>query len=344
MYLVFDIGGTTVRAALYDPDRGQLMHTHRSATPSTWSERTATAADLHDQLVRRIGEASNALLGAQRPKAVCLAFPGPVDATGRVLVAPTVWGRARSKPVAPAVELAHLWPSSHIYVINDVTAAGYRYVATGLADFCILTVSSGVGHKVFVGGREIVGPGGRGGEIGHWVVDPSPHAPPCDCGGRGHVGAVTSGRGALLLARRRAYAQPRLFGESALCRYRASDPEQLRTEDLVASFADEDAWTVRLIGDVARPLGRALGAIHLTVGVERFVIVGGFALALGERYRALLVSAARESCLDLGQDWDSMIQLGYHDDDSGLIGAGVYLQRQFGDRSSVPCMPAGALQ
>jgi predicted NBD/HSP70 family sugar kinase len=344
MYLVFDIGGTTLRGALYDPDRGRLLRTHRSVTPSTWSERTATAADLHDQLVRRIAEASNALSGAQPPAAVCLAFPGPVDATGRVLVTPTVSGNARSEPFTPAVELAHLWPSSTIHVINDVTAAGYRYVATGLADFCIVTVSSGVGHKVFVGGREIVGPGGRGGEIGHWVVDPSPVAPLCDCGGRGHVGAVASGRGALLLARRRAHAQPRLFGESALCRYRATDPEQLQTEDLVASFADEDAWTVRLIGDVAAPLGRALGAIHLTVGVERFVVVGGFALALGERYRALLASAARESCLDLGQDWDAMIQLGYQDDDSGLIGAGIYLQREFGDRSSAPRIPAGVLR
>jgi glucokinase len=266
-----------------------------------------------------------------------------VDPTGRVLLTPTVWGDARSVHFAPAVELAHLWPSSTIHVINDVTAAGYRYVASDLADFCIVTVSSGVGHKVFVGGREVVGPGGRGGEIGHWVVDPSPDAPLCDCGGRGHVGAVASGRGALLLARRRALAHPRLFRESALWRHCAIDPEQLQTEDLVASFAEEDSWTVGLIGDVATPLGRALGAIHLTIGVERFVIVGGFALALGERYRALLVSAARESCLDLGQDWDTMIQLGYHDDDSGLIGAGIYLQREFGDRSSAP-VSAGALR
>jgi glucokinase len=344
MYLVFDIGGTTLRAALYDPDGGRLMRTHRSATPSTWSERTATAADLHEQLVRRIADASNALLGGRPPSAVCVAFPGPVDPTGRVLVTPTVWGNERSVPFAPAVELAHLWPSSAIHVINDVTAAGYRYVASGLTEFCIVTVSSGIGHKVFVGGREIVGPGGRGGEIGHWVVDPSPNAPPCDCGERGHVSAVASGRGALLLARRRALAEPWLFRESALCRFRASDPEQLQTEDLVASFADEDSWTVRLIGDVATPLGRALAAIHLTVGVERFVIVGGFALALGERYRALLVSAGRESCLDLGQDWDTMIQLGYHDDDSGLIGAGIYLQREFGTRSSAPPVPAGALR
>jgi glucokinase len=344
MYLVFDIGGTTLRAALYSPDRGRLMCTHRSVTPSTWSERTATAADLHEQLVRRIADASHALLRGRPPAAVCIAFPGPVDATGRVLIAPTVWGGARSVPFAPAVELADLWPSAEIHVINDVTAAGYRYVASGLTDFCIVTVSSGVGHKVFVGGREIVGPGGRGGEIGHWVVDPSPNAPPCDCGGRGHVGAVASGRGALQLARRRALAHPQLFRESALCRDRAIDPEQLLTEDLVASFADEDSWTVRLIGDVATPLGRALGAIHLTVGVERFVIVGGFALALGERYRALLVRAARESCLNLGQDWDAMIQLGSQDDDSGLIGAGIYLRQEFGDRSSAPPVPAGALR
>ena len=39
-----------------------------------------------------------------------------------------------------------------------------------------------------------------------------------------------------------------------------------------------------------------------------------------------------------------MIQLGYQDDDSGLIGAGIYLQREFGDRSSAPRIPAGVLR
>jgi hypothetical protein len=39
-----------------------------------------------------------------------------------------------------------------------------------------------------------------------------------------------------------------------------------------------------------------------------------------------------------------MIQLGSPDDDSGLIGAGIYLQREFGDRSPAPRISAGVLR
>jgi glucokinase len=72
---------------------------------------------------------------------------------------------------------------------------------------------------------------------------------------------------------------------------------------------------------MARPLGQVLATIHLTLGIERFVIVGGFALALGPAYRALLVEAATSCCWSLSGHWDEMIELGEADDDAGLIGA-----------------------
>ena len=134
-------------------------------------------------------------------------------------------------------------------------------------------MSSGVGHKVFVGGR-IVGPSGRGGEIGHWVVDPSPDrlcATAADA-------ASAPWRPAAAHVCWRAAARASSRGCSVNLRSVVTVPptqNNYQTGDLVASFADDDAWTVRLISDVATPLGRALGAIHLTVGVERFVIVGG---------------------------------------------------------------------
>ena len=87
-------------------------------------------------------------------------------------------------------------------VLNDLAAAGFRYVAEGLSDFAIVTVGSGVGHKVFLGGRPLAGVNGRGGEIGHLRVDFSADALACDCGGFGHVGGLASGRGAVALVRR----------------------------------------------------------------------------------------------------------------------------------------------
>ena len=60
------------------------------------------------------------------------------------------------------------------------------------------------------------------------------------------------------------------------------------------------------------------------MGIERFVIFGGFGTALGEKYRKLLVASAQRDCWSSGQDWDQMIELGAADDDSGLLGAGRF--------------------
>lgn len=50
-------------------------------------------------------------------------------------------------------------------MLNDVTAAGWRYVApepVGEDFFCMVTVSSGVGNKLFRRGEVMVPQDGRG--------------------------------------------------------------------------------------------------------------------------------------------------------------------------------------
>jgi glucokinase len=206
--------------------------------------------------------------------------------------------------------------------MNDVTAAGYRYLHPPVEDFCLVTVSSGVGLKIFVGGRPVVGAAGRGGEIGHLRVDFSPEAPVCDCGGRGHLGALASGRGALQAALRLARQGDPSFAVSLLGRRLQGDLAGLDNRALVDAFRDGDLWACGLIRRAAQPLGQALASIHVSLGIERFVIVGGFAQALGEGYRQELVRAARGSCWELGQDWETMIALGDPEDTDGLLGAG----------------------
>jgi C7-cyclitol 7-kinase len=215
-----------------------------------------------------------------------------------------------------------LWPTARVLIMNDVTAAGYCYLTRPDEDLCIVTVGSGIGNKVFIGGRPLVGPGARGGEIGHVQVDFSENAPFCDCGGRGHLGAMASGRGTGFQTARLAAQDPPGFVSSLLGRRVEGNLGRVDNEAIVEAFHQEDPWTLRLIRNMVRPLGQALAAIHVGIGIERFIIVGGFALALGACYRHLLAEAAASCCWDLGGNWDGMIELGHDDDDTGLIGAG----------------------
>lgn len=322
--LVFDVGGTRLRAALYHGESRTVSRVHVRETPSTWTLPGASGEEIRARLIDAMAEAGQEVLGGLEPGVVGIAFPGPVDANGRVLAAPTIWGDMGCAPLDVGAALAPRWVAAPLHVLNDVSAAGYRHLRAPDEDFCIVTVSSGIGNKVFIRGRPVTGAAGRGGEIGHAVADFAPDAPLCDCGGRGHLGAVASGRGALLAARRRAAADPAAFAASLPGRVAGGDPDAVTNESLVAAFRAGDGWTAALVREVGAPLGRALAGIHTALGIERFTLVGGFALALGEGYRAEVARAAAAAAWDRGGSWDERVELGAGDDLSGLIGAGRF--------------------
>jgi C7-cyclitol 7-kinase len=316
--LVFDVGGTSIRAAVYDRAGDKLTDEVRATTTSSRTAPGTPPDRLLEMLVDDLRRIGTRLL--DDPAVVSIGFPGPVDPAGVLLAAPTVLGQDR-KTVDLCRLLDDAWPAARVLVANDVTVAGYA-LARGTADsFCVVTVSSGVGCKVFLDGRPVLGANGRGGEIGHLRVDPSPDANICECGGRGHLGAVASGRGVLLTARRLAAA--------------AGDVPLVSCEGLAAAFRAGEPFTSGIVTTAADALGASLAGVHTALGLERFVLTGGFALALGERYRRLVAHAAAASCWDLGQDWDAMVEMDPFGGRAGLLGAGRYARVALG-----PAVPA----
>jgi C7-cyclitol 7-kinase len=317
----FDVGGTSLRAAAYDPRQQTISQIICRSTPNHLSLPDCTLEELRHQLFSVMEEMARSLLDGELPDLVGLAFPGPLDSQGCVYRVPTVFG-SRGGPRPIGRELANFWPGAHIVLMNDVTAAGYYYRRSPHDSFCITTVSSGVGNKVFVDGRVVVGPAGRGGEIGHIVVDPSPAAPLCDCGGRGHLGGIASGRGTLEAVITAVSTDSPGFRSSQLHAAVDGQVGRITNEAIVAAFHENDPWVRSQIARTAAHLARVLAGIHCAVGTERFVLIGGFALALGENYRRLLAQLAAASCWNLGQDWPSMFELGTAAESAALIGAG----------------------
>ncbi len=303
--LVFDIGGTKTRAGLFDGARSVLVRSVTAATPNHLDFPDRSFDQLRSELLNLMEQLGAELAEPRGVEQVSVAFAGPVDEAGNVMAAPTVWGTRLDRPYWLARDLRERWPGARVAVMNDVTAAGYRYLTASSEDYCIVTVSSGIGQKVFLGGKPEVGRRGHGGELGHLRVDDSLEAPLCECGGRGHLGALASGRGVLQQAR-----------------LEIGRPE-LTSAELVAAFRHEERWAVEVIRRGAAPLGLALAAMHLAVGLNRFILYGGFALALGEPYRALVANAAAGRCWDGSRDWSAWVELGVNDDQSGLIGAGL---------------------
>lgn len=286
----FDVGGSNMRAATVAVDGAawRIIDRRLRPTPNYLLAPGIPPIGRLDDLQGFITDYARSARHLHGATAVVAAFPGPVQGKGTVLALPTMWGPGETLcPIDLAGTLASRLPDMEVSVMNDVSAAGYRFVADG-GDFALFTLGSGIGLKVFLDGRPRVGQHGFGGELTHMVFDTSDDAPVCDCGGQGHLGALASGR---------AWERTVAAAESAG-----------RQPDLIA---------------FTRPLARAVAMLHFSLGLERFIFAGGLAEGLGEKLRAAIVHNLPMTGWHVGQDWDAMVHLAPADDSHALIGGAL---------------------
>jgi len=211
--------------------------------------------------------------------AIGIGAPGPLDAArGVILHSPNQgW---RDVPLGPPLADATGVP----VVLDDDANAGAlgeaRFGAGRGADpVAYLTISSGIGAGIVVGGRIVRGAHGAAGEVGHLVVDPD--GPRCGCGRRGCVEAFAAGSGLERRARESWPVGVRRDGAPAV-RTAADVFRAARTGDPAARL---------LVADGVAALGRGLAALVATIDPERIVIGGSLGLA----QRGYVSRAAREA-------------------------------------------------
>ena len=177
-----------------------------------------------------------------------------------------------------------------VHVDNDANLAALAEqrhgAARGAADVVMLTLGTGIGGGLVLGGELYRGRGGSAGELGHMVVDFD--GAPCSpgCPNRGCLETVASGTA---IGQEGAEAARRL-PDSALGRAAAAGPI---TGLLVTSLAlDGDSAAADVLATVGRRLGAGLSSIVNAFDPE-IVVIGGGAVASGE----LLLAPAREEML-----------------------------------------------
>ena len=175
-----------------------------------------------------------------------------------------------------------------VYVDNDANTAALAEhragAARGCTDMVMLTIGTGIGGGLILGGKPYRGWLGAGAELGHMVIDMD--GPRCqgNCPNRGCVEALASGtalaREAVRIAGER--------GESALARALADGREL--AGPLVTELAhDGDEAALEAIELVGTRLGVAIASL-VNIFNPQAVVIGGGVIAAGE----LLLAPARE--------------------------------------------------
>lgn len=157
--------------------------------------------------------------------------PGPLDSrTGIVFSPPNLKGWRN----VPLRQLLYDEFNLPVYLGNDANLAGlgeHVYGAgRGVPDMVYVTVSTGIGGGVIIGGRVLEGVSGTAGEIGHMTIDI--HGPRCNCGNTGCLEVLASGTA---IARRAAEVIEEGLGEGILAVAREQAAQRNPLTDLAGS-------------------------------------------------------------------------------------------------------------
>jgi glucokinase len=326
--IVADLGGTFLRCAVATDD-DRLLDVRRLRLAGDVGAR---GHELWTQLVAMTAAYAREHANDLAPDdPLVFAFPGPVVDGRSPASAATVTGGRTVPDFASALASA---AGRRVLLLNDVSAAAWYFAQRCAADrFAVVTISSGIGAKLFDRRhpRGVFDELPYAGELGHLVVDRSPDAARCDCGGRGHLGAISSGRGVERSARREALARPAAFAASAcVTRFGASAQTLSNEEHVVPALLVGDLWACELVKRSVEPLARVLLTLAVGAGLERIALMGGFAQRIGAFYLTVMrdAFAAAGDCGPARPDAEDLFMLSQPGEEPSLLGAALYAHRR----------------
>ena len=258
-----DVGGTTVKLGLFDTD-GELL--------DKWEIPTRK----EDNGAYIIGDIANSIKAGAAKKGISfdelegvgIGVPGPVTEDGTVLLAANLgWGKRNINQ-----ELGALL-GVPVKTGNDANVAAlgemWRGGGKGYTDMVAVTLGTGVGGGIIIGGRIVCGSNGAGGEIGHiHLEDNEPDA--CGCKGHGCLEQYASATGVVRIAGKKLAASDK--------------PSVLRQEEVTAKAVWDavkagDELAIEVAKVYGEYLGKGLAATANVVNPQIFVIGGGVSKA-----------------------------------------------------------------
>jgi glucokinase len=270
-----DIGGTKVAAGVVD-EHGKILARVRRDTPSQDPEKTEEV----------IAACIRELTQNYEVEAVGLGAPGFVDeARSTVLFAPNLaW---RNAPVRAEIEQRTGLPA---VLENDANAAAWgetRFGAGHGQRFTVtLTIGTGLGGGVVLGGELLRGAFGLAAEVGHLILVPDGRL--CGCGLKGCWEQYASGRALVREAQERANRSPE--DAAQLLKLGDGRAESITGQQVTRAARQGDPVAIESFQSVGAWLGEGMADLAAIVDPRVFILGGGVSEA-GE----LVAAPAREA-------------------------------------------------
>ena len=258
-----DVGGTTVKMGYFDIE-GNLIEKWEIPT-RTEDKGVNIIPDIAGSILVKLAQKD---IDKKEVVGVGIGVPGPVKEDGTVLVAVNLgWDKRNTNE-----ELEDLL-GIPVKTANDANVAAlgemWRGGGQGYDDVVAVTLGTGVGGGVIIGGKVIAGSNGAGGEIGHIHLEDN-ESEECGCKGHGCLEQYASATGVVRLAKKK-------LADS-------SKPSVLRDDEVTAkavwaAVKADDELATEVANIYGEYLGKGLAAVAAVVNPQVFVIGGGVSKA-----------------------------------------------------------------
>lgn len=259
-YAGIDFGGMSAKAGLFD-ENGKLLA--KDSVKTSKEDGYAITVAKMAQLVRTLGESKKVKVSA-----VGIGSPGIIDGKEGVVVNWFNYGWS-DKPLARDLSEKLGVPVS---LTNDANAAALGEAKFGAGknyeDSVFITLGTGVGSGIVLGGKVFEGSHGAGAEVGHMVVEVG--GIPCPCGRRGCFEQYASAS-ALIRDTKRAMFEHK---NSLLWTLTGGDPENVDGKTAFAAARENDAAAKQVVKNYIMYLGE--GVLNLVnIFRPQAVVIGG---------------------------------------------------------------------
>ncbi|MET0622858.1 MAG: ROK family protein [Pyrinomonadaceae bacterium] len=301
-----DIGGTKIALGLSDLE-GRSLPFRRFPTRVERGPHRILEQAL-DELEKMTAEAGG------RVAAVGVGCGGPLSRSRGLILSPANLPGWDEFPVVGLIRERFDVP---VELDNDANAAAlaeYEYGAgRGAESMVYMTISTGIGGGVIIGGRLIHGVGDAAGEVGHMIV--APGGAPCGCGSRGCLETICSGTN---IARRAAERLADGSRHSSLLEG-GGGLKEITALAVAEAAGAGDPVAVEVWDETIEYLALGVGNVIAAFAPEAVVLGGGVSTA-GEQLLGPLRRRVRESVkiAPVDQVRITQAELG---GDSGVYGA-----------------------
>ncbi len=259
-----DIGGTTCKIGLFETT-GTMVEKWEIPT-RTENGGENILPDVAASVKQKMEEKS---IADDEVQGIGIGVPGPVTADGVVLKCVNLgWGVMN---VAKDMEER---TGFTVKVGNDANVAAlgemWQGGGKGHSDVVMVTLGTGVGGGIIIGGKVVSGSNGAGGEIGHIMVNEN-ETETCGCGKKGCLEQYASATGIVRMAKKKLDETKE---ETSLRKF-----EPLTAKDIFDEAKAGDAVAAEIVEDMTKILGTALANVACVVNPEIFVIGGGVSKA-----------------------------------------------------------------